>query len=121
MSHHIDLVIEDGEVRAKFRCTGTLDAPCRRRPPDWRERESWTHEEATESGFDCWAVDWVEWVGMEDGVLGEDQVLASARVSVVYDEGVQIDLDPLDAACLLPRLEPTYEDAEPEPIEGDGS
>lgn len=34
-------------------CTGAPDAPCRRRPPDWNDRESWTDEEATETGFEC--------------------------------------------------------------------
>lgn len=93
--HHLDLVIEGGEPHIKFRCTGTPDAPCRRRPPNWDESgdESWTAEEATETGFDCWATDWVSAIGITDAIIGyPDQTLASAAVDIGYAEGVEITL-----------------------------
>lgn len=93
--HHLDLVIEDGEARIKFRCTGTPDASCRRRPPKWDESsdESWTDEQATETGFECWAADWVSAVGITDAIIGHpDQTLASAPVTIGYADGVEISL-----------------------------
>lgn len=90
MSHFLELVIEGGEPRIKFRCNGTADASCRRRPPDWRDRESWTAEEATQGGFACRAFEWVEAAGIEDAIFGDDRVLSSVEVDICYDEGVAV-------------------------------
>ncbi|GAB2519643.1 hypothetical protein FB385_2669 [Paramicrobacterium agarici] len=90
-SHYVELVIEGGELHRRFRCTAPADAWCRRRPPE-PDAERWTHEEATEPGHECWAVEWVELAGIEDAITGADQVLASVPVSIVYDEGVAIEL-----------------------------
>lgn len=80
--HHVQLVIEHGELRRKFVCTAPEDAPCRRRPENF---------EATKAGYPCWAVDWVEAVGIEDAILAfPDQVLASVPVEIRYSEGVEI-------------------------------
>lgn len=98
--HSIQLVIEDGELHRRFVCTAPGDASCRRRPEDFEDgRESWTAEEATRAGFPCWAVDWVEAVGIEDALYMDGEsgtVLASVPVSIAYDEGVEVTpiLDP---------------------------
>lgn len=100
--HFIDLVIEDSYVRHEFRCTATQDAPCRRRPPDADGRESWTAEEATETGHPCWAADWVDAVGFDDAVHGTDGTLGSVPVTVGYEEGVEVErVSPMPA---LPDL-----------------
>lgn len=90
--HHINLVIEDGQPRIKFECTGTPDAWCRRRPEDWEQRgeESWTREEATVTGYECWGVEFIDAAGMDDGLTGVDQILAHVPVEIGYDECVEI-------------------------------
>lgn len=90
--HHVELKIEGGELHRGFTCSAPEDAPCRRRPPEPEERESWTAEEATVPGAQCWAVEWVEAVGIEDALRGyPDRVLASVPVSISYDDGVEIE------------------------------
>jgi hypothetical protein len=91
--HHVNLTIEQGELRSSFTCTAPEDADCRRRPPNIEEtgQESWTNEQATVPGYPCWAREWVEAVGVEDAIIGGvDQVLASVPVSISYAEGVEI-------------------------------
>lgn len=89
--HYVELVIEGNELHRNFRCTMPPNAACRRRPKDREGRESWTKEEATEPGFECWAAGWVEAVGIEGAIwCGEDQVLASVPVSIAYSECVEI-------------------------------
>ncbi|MFJ4038223.1 hypothetical protein ACIPVB_09050 [Microbacterium sp. NPDC090007] len=91
--HHVQLKIEGGELHRGFVCTAPEDAICRRRPAGFEEglMESWTAEQATETGWPCWAVEWVEAAGIEDAILGqEDGVLASVPVAISYDEGVSI-------------------------------
>lgn len=90
--HHLDLIVEDGVPHIKFRCTGMPDADCRRRPPDWEESgdESWSLESATETGFECWAADWIDATGFGDAVMGENGTYASAPIDISYDEGVII-------------------------------
>lgn len=90
--HHVELKIEGGELHTGFTCTAPADAPCRRRPDDHDKRESWSAEEATETGFRCWAVEWVEAVGIEDAIIGyPDAVLASVPVKISFEEGVGIE------------------------------
>lgn len=90
--HHVNLIIDQGELHRSFTCTAPEDAPCRRRPPEPEERESWTAEGATVPGAQCWAVEWVEAVGIEDALSGyPDRVLASVPVTISYDEGVEIE------------------------------
>lgn len=88
--HHVNLTIERGELHRTFTCTAPEDAPCRRRPPEPEERESWTAEEATVPSAQCWAVEWVEAVGIRDSLIatGEDCVLASIPVEISFEEGV---------------------------------
>ncbi|WP_136043317.1 MULTISPECIES: hypothetical protein [unclassified Microbacterium] len=89
--HQVELKIQDGELHRGFTCTAPEDAPCRRRPKDTL-LESWSSEEATETGHQCWAVEWVNAVGIEDAIIGyPDQVLASVPVAISYEEGVSID------------------------------
>lgn len=90
--HHVELKIEGGELHHGFTCTAPEDAPCRRRPKDHEQRESWTRDESTEIGFPCWAVDGVNAVGIEDAIIGSpDQVLARVPVTISYEEGVSIE------------------------------
>ncbi|EQM83397.1 hypothetical protein [Microbacterium maritypicum] len=91
--HHVELKLEGGELHRGFTCTAPEDAPCRRRPKDADRRESWTAEEATESGHPCWAYEWVGAVGIEDAIIGtvDDQVLASVPVTISFEEGVGIE------------------------------
>lgn len=90
--HHVELKIEDGELHRGFTCTAPEDAPCRRRPKDHGQRESWSRDEATEIGFPCWAVDEVNALGIEDAIIGyPDQVLARVPVTISYEECVSIE------------------------------
>lgn len=100
--HHLDLLIEDGEVKVKFRCNAIETADCRRRPADWRDRESWSVEEATETGHPCWAAEWIDSTSMDEAVFGQDQILVSASITVVYDEGVEIALEPPHTQLPIP-------------------
>lgn len=89
--HYVELKIEDGELRRGLTCTAPEDATCRRRPKDHEQRESWSIDEATETGFPCWATEWVSTVGIEDAIVGEDAVLARVPVDISYEEAVWID------------------------------
>ena len=91
--HHVELKLEGGELHRGFTCTAPANASCRRRPKDADQRESWTSEEATEPGHQCWAVEWVEAVGIEDAIIGavDDQVLASVPVTISFEEGVGVE------------------------------
>jgi|GEM_PF-2726953 len=89
--HHVELKIEDGELRCGLTCTAPEDASCRRRPKGHEQRESWSSEEATETGFPCLATEWVSAVGIEDAIVGEDAVLARVPVEISYEEAVWID------------------------------
>lgn len=91
--HHLELFAEDGEIRPRLTCTATPDAPCRRRPVD-PDLESWTDEDETTPGHECWAVEWIETVGdWPDGSYVEtDGVLSSVDVEVSYEDGPIISL-----------------------------
>lgn len=91
--HHVELKIEGGVLHCGFTCTAPEDASCRRRPKDADRRESWTLEEATETGHLCWAAEWVSAVGIADAIIAtaEDQVLASVPVAITFEEGVGIE------------------------------
>ena len=91
-THHLQLVAEDGEIRPRLTCTATPDSVCRRRPVD-TDQESWTDEDETTPGHECWAVEWVEDGGW-DTVTAADGILSSVDVEVTYDEGVVVDLAP---------------------------
>ncbi|QEA30408.1 hypothetical protein FGL91_18755 [Microbacterium sp. CBA3102] len=103
--HHVELKIESGELHRGFTCTAPEDAPCRSRPKDTL-LESWSSEEATETGHQCWAVEWVEAVGIEDSIRSyPDRILASVAVDISYEEGVNIepitpDLTPSELAVV---------------------
>ncbi len=102
--HFVELKIEGEKLQRGFKCTMPADAPCRRRPKDHELRESWTEEESTESGLACWAVEWVDAVGIEEAIFGGefDGVLASVPVSIAYEECVSIE--PL-AGATAPNVE----------------
>ena len=91
-THHLQLFAEDGEIRPRLTCTATPDAVCRRRPVD-TDQESWTDEDETTPGHECWAVEWAEDGGW-DTVTAADGILSSVDVEVTYDEGVVVDLAP---------------------------
>ena len=91
-THHLQLFAEDGEIRPRLTCTATPDSVCRRRPVD-TDQESWTDEDETTPGHECWAVEWAEDGGW-DTVTAADGILSSVDVEVTYDEGVVVDLAP---------------------------
>ena len=108
-THHLQLFAEDGEIRPRLTCTATPDSVCRRRPVD-TDQESWTDEDETTPGHECWAVEWAEDAGW-DAVTAADGILSSVDVEVTYDEGVIVNLAPSEPT--LPGLsDPT--DAEVE-------
>jgi hypothetical protein len=89
-THHLQLFAEDGWIQPRLTCTATPDAACRRRPVD-PELESWTDEDETTPGHECWAVEWIEDAGW-DTVTAADGILSSVDVEVAYDEGMIVDL-----------------------------
>ena len=91
-THHLQLFAEDGEIRPRLTCTATPDSVCRRRPVD-PGLESWTDEDETTPGHECWAVEWAEAAGW-DTVTAADGILSSVDVEIAYDEGVVVDLAP---------------------------
>lgn len=91
-THHLQLFAEDGEIRPRLTCTATPDAVCRRRPVD-PDQESWTDEDETTPGHECWAVEWIEDDGW-DTVTAADGILSSVDVEVTYEEGVGVVLAP---------------------------
>lgn len=91
--HFVQLTIQSGELHPAFVCTAPGDAACRRRPDDFEDgaRESWSAEEATKAGYPCWAVEWVEAVGLPDAIFTHpDGVLVSVPVEIRYSEGVEV-------------------------------
>ncbi len=58
--HYLVIKEFNGELYLDFECDNDHTAPCRRRPVDHANLESWTFEEATESGFPCWIKEWVD-------------------------------------------------------------
>ena len=92
-THELTIETVDGETRVVLLCHAVLDAPCRRRPPNWdaRDEETWTDEEATVSGFECWAVEYISEAGLECLVYDgrrEEPFTYAGPVDVWYDEGV---------------------------------
>lgn len=83
--HSLKITINDEIDCPTFQiiCTGTPDAPCRRRPPDWKDRESWTDEEATEIGHDCLLIDWVEGSDYQTSV--EKELTATIPITYEWD------------------------------------
>ena len=93
-THHLQLFAEYGEIRPRLTCTATPDALCRRRPVNVNpDQESWTDEDETTPGHECWAVEWAEADGW-DAVTAADGILSSVDVEIAYDEGVVVDLAP---------------------------
>ncbi len=89
--HYVQLTVESGELHRAFVCTAPADANCRRRPANWEDMESWSPSESDESGFPCWAVEFVNEAGIEDAVYAHpDGVLASFLVSIPYADGVEV-------------------------------
>ena len=75
------------EDSLNFECDNDHTAPCRRRPVDHANLESWTFEEATESGFPCWIKEWVDSVGIQEGLRCEEGLHVKIPVQIYYDEG----------------------------------
>ncbi len=104
--HYIELHADRGEIAPRLVCTATPDAPCRRRPID-PDAETWTGQDETTPGHDCWATEWVDEAGFSDAVrwgeLGVTETIARVPVGVFYDEGVVAEPVALpDSADLLP-------------------
>lgn len=87
MGHYIELVIEDGAPKVRFRCDYPEDAFCRRWPLD-KNVEEWFEDEPLDAGgHQCSTEAWIEDLGIEEGLMGKDQVLASIPVRVGFDDG----------------------------------
>ena len=67
-------------------CTATPGSPCRKRPAD--DRESWSYNDPDLIDGDCWAVEWVEAVGLEAMTSADGVTWPTIPVTVEYDEGV---------------------------------
>jgi hypothetical protein len=104
--HHLELFAEDGEIRPRLTCTATPDAPCRRRPLD-PDQESWTDEDETTPGHECWAVEWAQDVVWDTVFVETDGVLSTVDVEVSYEEGVVVGLTPPEPTLPDPT-DPTY-------------
>lgn len=87
MGHYIELVIEDGFPKMRFRCDYPEDAFCRRQPLN-KDVEEWFEDEPLDAGgHQCSTEAWIEDLGIEEGLMGKDQVLASIPVRVGFDDG----------------------------------
>jgi len=87
VGHYIELVIEDGAPKVRFRCDYPEDAFCRRWPLD-KNVEEWFEDEPLDAGgHQCSTEAWIEDLGIEEGLMGKDQVLASIPVRVGFDDG----------------------------------
>lgn len=102
--HHLEMHADRGEITLRLTCTATPDAPCRRRPTN-PDAETWTDDDKTTPGHDCWAVEWIDNGGWDSVTWGpETGTLASVPVDVSYDHrGVLAQPVTLpDPADLLP-------------------
>lgn len=96
--HEIQVVADDGELSLRLVCHAAKGAPCHRRPPENDDRESWSADEEGLVDSTCWATDWIEAVGFEDGVYAADALhrptvtYATAPVTISYDDGVSVAL-----------------------------
>ena len=67
MGHYIELVIEDGAPKVRFRCDYPEDAFCRRWPLD-KNVEEWFEDEPLDAGgHQCSTEAWIEDLGIEEG------------------------------------------------------
>ena len=86
MSHHLEIdfgMMSGPELR--LICTATPGSPCRIRPAD--DREHWHHDDPDLIDGECWAVEWVECVGMETMASADGVTWPTIPVTVEYDEG----------------------------------
>lgn len=67
-------------------CTAAPGAPCRKRPPDDRER--WSYNDPDLVDGECWAIEWIDAAGWDDSVRTDGGGRWSLPVDVTYDEGV---------------------------------
>ena len=102
--HHLEMHADRGEITLRLVCNATPDATCRRRPTN-PDAETWTDDDETTPGHDCWAVEWIDNGGWDSITWGpETGTIASAPVDVSYDHrGVLAEPVTLpDPADLLP-------------------
>lgn len=103
--HFIELYADRGEIAPRLVCTATPDAPCRRRPTN-PDAETWTDDDETTPGHDCWTTEFIDGVGFDESVTWGpgSGTLASVPVHVSYDHrGVLAEPVVLpDSADLLP-------------------
>ena len=89
MRHHLTLSIDGFKPELKFLCTEPESALCHRRPLEEGVEEWGAETPLDEGGNECWAVQFIEEAGMEDGlVVKPDGILLSVPVNVFYDDGV---------------------------------
>jgi hypothetical protein len=114
--HNIEVVAQDSELHLRFVCRAVSGAPCRRRPPAGDDRESWSADDPTLVDGSCWAVDWVEAVGLTDGIIAGDtrgvtETWGSIPVDLSYDEAVVI----APVAPHTTLLDGSYDMSNPDP------
>lgn len=95
--HAIEVVSEYGELSLKLVCHAVPGSPCRMRPPEGDDRESWSFDDPGLVPGECWAVEWQHDVGFVDGVRTTDTgtvadgvAWASIPVAIEYDECVMV-------------------------------
>lgn len=97
MGHHLEIDASDhhSAPRLVLVCTAAPGSGCRKRPTDDRER--WYLDDPDLVDGDCWAVDFIDAAGWDDGVRADDfdgtpwpSITQWPRIPVTvhYDEGV---------------------------------
>lgn len=96
--HEIQVVAEYGELSLRLVCHAAKGAPCRMRPPEGDDRESWSADDEDLVDGDCWALDWIAADTFADQVRASDalndatRIYATAPVAIGYDECVTVAL-----------------------------
>ena len=91
--HHLVIDTKFGEPVLRLVCTATKGADCRLKPTNADELESWYvgDPDLTFEDAPCWAVEWIEDAGWDDGVrCAAGAKFPSWPVEITYDEGVVI-------------------------------
>ncbi len=89
--HSLELYAENGEIRPRLVCIAPPDAPCRKQPSV--ERDSWNDDDPDLTpGHQCWAIEWIEAIGFEDGAAwgARDGIITTTPVSLSYNGGVEM-------------------------------
>jgi len=109
--HEITVRIDyDGEASVVLLCHAEPEAPCRRRPVDWEDREEWTPANTDLPGFPCWAVEFVVDGGLENLRYGghkESPFTYAGPVEISYDDCVMWQEPEASPGCGGPECRTT--------------